>query len=64
METDKDKQSVGTFKYNNKLFKGIEQSEIQNAGLVDSEVTSTIRCALHQVTTLVNAHDMLFNNMK
>ena len=64
LDTNKEKQSIGAFQYHNKLFRGLEQSEIQNINNADSEVTSTIFCALNQVTKLVNAHDLKFYNMR
>ena len=60
LESERDKQSVGTFQNNHRAFRGVEQSEICKLGPNDSENTSTIRCALHQVTKIVNAHEHLF----
>lgn len=57
---ENDQQSVGTFQNDFRPFRGIEQSEICKLGHADSENTSTIRWALHQVTKLVNAHDLRF----
>ena len=64
IETDKDRGSVGTFQHKTKLFKGIEQSEIEKPANMDSELTSTIRGAFNQVASIIEAHEFRFNKGK
>ena len=64
METEKDRNSVGTFQHKARLFKGLEQSEIEKPAIGESEFTSTIRGAFNQVSSIVEAHEFRFNKGK
>lgn len=57
--------SVATFNNQNiKLFKGLAQSEIPKDLGQNTEMTSTIRGAFNQVSSIVEAHEFRFNKGK
>lgn len=59
--TDKERNSVATFhQHNSKLLKGFEQSEIAKKQAPETEMTSTIRGAFNQVSSIVEAHEFRF----
>jgi len=60
LKSNQDKGSVNTFNQD-KLLKGLEQSEIAKKGGMDSEVTSTIRGAFNQINSIVEAQQFHFN---
>lgn len=61
LETEQEKGgSVANFNQG-RLFKGVEQSEIAKQGGNDSDITSTIRGAINQITYIVEAQQFKFN---
>lgn len=64
LETEKEKGgSVATFN-KSMLFRGVEQSEIAKQGGGESDFTSTIRGAINQITSIVDAQKFKFNKNK
>lgn len=59
----KDKQSVATGQPG-RFLKGIEESEIEKPARAESDITSTIRGAFNQISSIVEAQDFKFNKNK
>lgn len=59
LETNHDKGSVATFNQA-RGFRGLEQSEIAKQGAGDSDITSTIRGAFNQISSIVEAQEFRF----
>lgn len=63
MKTEKEPGSVATV-IKGKYFRGLEQSEIAKQGGPDSDMTSTIRGAYNQITSIVEAQEFRFGKAK